>query len=366
VAALLAGAFLSCGKDSPSIKIGGLMPLTGEVSPFGATSRKGYDLAVKEWNERGGVLGRPLELLVHDDQAIPGQGLDGLTRLIEHDRIVALLGANISKVSLAAAPIAQAAGIPMISPLSSHPQVTAAGDCIYRICFTDRDQGAAGAVFAFHDLKARKAACIFDGSDSFPAEIAQIFKGRFTSLGGKVVAFVDHPSGITDFRPHIARILGARPDLIYLPDYYRDAVLIAKEARAQGFKGALVGGDGWDSPRILPPEGLGLDSGFFTTNFSKDEDRPIVKDFVKKYRALHHADPDAFAALAYDAGNVLFDAIRRAGTTSSQAVKTALLDTDYPGVSGQIRFDAQRNPVKSPVIIEIKGGRMLYRGKIAP
>lgn len=184
--------------------------------------------------------------------------------------------------------------------------------------------------------------------------------------GGRVVAFVGHATGATDFKAHLARVLSARPDVIYMPDFYQDAVLIAREARAQGFTGARVGGDGWEAPRPLPPAGRELESGFFTTNFSPDEDRPIVKDFVRKYRALHQEDPDAFAALAYDAGNVLFDAIHWAGATSGPAIKAALLDTDFPGVSGLIRFDSQRNAFKSPAVIEIKGGKRLYRGKIVP
>ncbi len=366
VAALLAGLFMGCNRSSQTIKVGGLVALTGEVATFGAASRNGYQMAVQEWNQRGGVLGRPLELVIRDDQGHPAQSMDLVTRLIEYDRIVGLLGANLSKVSLVAAPIAQAAGIPMISPSSSDPRLTGTGDFIFRVCFTDRDQGAAGALFAFRDLKARKAACIFDGGDSFPAEVAQVFKDKFTSLGGQVVDFQEHASGAANLKPLVAKVLGSRPDVLYLSDFYPDAVLIAREARTQGFKGALVGGDGWDSPKLVPAGNLGLDSGFFTTDFSKDEDRPIVQDFVRKYRARHQEDPSAFAALAYDAANVLFDAIQRAGSTSGAAIKAALRDTDYPGVSGRIRFGPERNPIKSSIVIEIKGGRMLYRGSIAP
>lgn len=364
--ALLAGAFLGCGNDGRTIKIGGLAPLTGEAAPIGTASRNGYELAVREWNERGGVLGRQLQLTLRDDQNQPGPSLDAVTRLIQQDRIVALLGANLSQVSLTVAPMLQAAGIPMISPTSGAPGLTAVGDCVHRICSTDQDQGAAGARFAFHDLKARKAACLYEVGNVFPGSIARVFKASFTGLGGKMVAFADHAPDTGDFRPHLARILGTGPDLLYLPDFYPAARLIASEARAQGFKGTLVGADSWGAPQRFPAAGPGMAAGFFTSHFSPDEDRPLVKAFVRKYRDLHGTDPDACAALAYDAGNVLFDAIRRAGGTGGPALKAALGETDFPGVSGQIRFDAQRNPDKSAVIIEIKDGRMLYRGKIAP
>jgi branched-chain amino acid transport system substrate-binding protein len=333
IAVLLAGAFLNCGRGSGSIKIGGLTPLTGEGAGYGASTRNGYELAVREWNDRGGVLGRRLELALRDDQGSPAEGLAALTKLIEYDRIVALLGPTLSKVSLVAAPIVQSVGIPMVSPTASDPRLTALGDHIYRICCTDRAQGDAAASFAFHELRARKAAC----------------------MGGEQVAFLNHPNGSPATTALISRAVRARPDILFIPDYGADAALIAREARAQGFKGALLGGDGWDGSVA------GLESGYFTSNFSKDEPRPSVQDFVRKYRERYRSEPDACAALAYDAGNVLFEAILRAGTTGGPALAAALAGTDHAGVSGRIRFDPQRNPVKSPLILEIRDGRRICR-----
>ncbi len=361
VAVLLAGIFPGCHRGDRSIKIGGLVPLTGEGASYGASTRNGYELALQEWNARGGVLGRPLELAVRDDQSSPAEGLAALARLIQHDRIVALLGPTLSKVAFVTAPVVQSAGIPMLSPTASDPRLTAAGDHIYRVCCTDRAQGAAAAAFAYHDLKARRAACVYDMGSVYPAELAQAFKSSFTSQGGRMVAYLEHPTGTSNTTAQITRLMQAHPDVLYIPDYYPDAVLIAKEARAQGFKGALVGGDGWDCPELMRKGGL--ESGFFTSNFSRDESRPMVQDFVRKYRERHRLDPDACAALAYDAANVLFDAIQRAGTTDGAALNEALARTDFSALSGQIKFDLQRNPVKSPLIIEIKGGQLIYRGR---
>ncbi|MDR3673564.1 MAG: ABC transporter substrate-binding protein [Holophaga sp.] len=362
-ASVLLATFLACGRSSRTIRIGALAPLTGEAAGFGASTRNGYQLAVQEWNARGGVLGRPLELMLRDDQGSPAEGLGALTRLLEQDRVSALLGASLSKVSYVTAPILQSLGIPMISPTSSDPQLTAVGDHIYRICCTDQAQGGSAAAFAYRDLRARRAACIYDSASVYPAELAQAFQSRFTSLGGRMVAFLPHPAGSITMAAQITRLVRARPDVLYLPDLCAEAALLAQEARAQGFKGALMGGDGWDAPALA--HSRGLESGFFTGNFSQDEDRPVVQEFVRNYRKRHGQDPDACAALAYDSGSVLFDAIRRAGTASGPALNAALAASDYPGVTGQIRFDPQRNPAKPPLIIEIKSGRRFYRGKPA-
>jgi branched-chain amino acid transport system substrate-binding protein len=361
---LLAAGFQGCGKDRPSIKIGALAPLTGEAAGYGASSRNGYELAVAEWNSRGGVLGRPLELVLRDDQGSPAEGLAAVHRLVEQDRVVALLGATLSRVSYVAAPVAQSLGLPMVTPTSSDPGLTAVGDHIYRVCCTDRAQGEAAAAFAFRDLRARKAGCIFDRGSVYPHELAEAFKARFTGLGGQMVAFLDHPTGTLSTAAQITRLVQSRPDVLYLPDYWAEAGLVAREARAQGFKGVLMGGDGWDSRQLDGPGGL--EAGYFTCNFSADENRPSVQYFVQKYRERFQAEPDACAALAYDAGNVLFDAIRRAGAASGPALNAALAGTSYAGVSGEVRFDPQRNPTRPPLIIEVKGGRRFCRGMIGP
>ena len=363
---LLVAAFLGCGSGRKTIKVGELLPLTGEVASYGLSAHNGYQLAAQDWNDRGGLLGRRIELVLGDDKGDPAEGLSVFTRLMERDRIVALLGATLSKVSFVAAPIAQAAEIPMISPNATEPRLTEIGNYIFRVCFTDQTQGEVAALFACKHLHARRAACIFDTANIYPVDLARIFKDRFTRLGGKVVAFEGHASGTANFKPHLVKILQSHPDLLYIPDFYQDALLIIREARAMGFKGRLLGGDGWDSPQFARMGGADLDGAFFTSNFSKDEGLPLVKDFVQKYRTRNHMDPDQHAAMAYDAGNVLFDAIRRAGSTAGPAIQAALVQTDFQGVSGRLRFDAQRNPARPAVITEIRGGQMIYRSRITP
>ncbi|MCX7774752.1 MAG: ABC transporter substrate-binding protein [Spirochaetaceae bacterium] len=364
VLALLACVSLVFAQD---IKIGGIGPVTGEAATFGISTKNGMMMAVEEWNAKGGVFGgRKVKLIFEDDKGDPAEGATVYTKLIQQDGVVAIVGTVMSKVTLAGAPICQANGIPMISPTSTNEKVTLVGDYIFRACFIDPFQGTVGANFAYNDLKARAAAAIFDLGNDYTKGLAENFKKQFEKLGGKVVAFEGHPSGATDFKAQLTKILQAKPDVIYIPDYYNDVGLIAKQVRELGFKGPLVGGDGWDSPDLVKIGGTAVENGFFTNHYSSEDTRPIVQDFVKKYKAKYGAEPDALAALAYDAMYIMLDAIRRAGTTKGSAIRDALKTTDLNVVSGRVKFDENRNPIKSAVIIEIKNGKPVYRTTVNP
>ncbi|HTY08262.1 MAG TPA: ABC transporter substrate-binding protein [Candidatus Edwardsbacteria bacterium] len=357
---------VSCGKPADEIRIGGVGPLTGEAATFGLSTQQGMQLAVAERNAAGGVLGKPVKLVFADDKGDPTEGATVYTKLIEQDRVCAIVGTVMSKVSLAGAPICQAAGIPMISPTSTNPKVTEVGDCIFRACFIDPFQGTVGAKFAFNDLKARRAGVIFDVGNDYTKGLAEFFRATFAQLGGQVIAFEAHPTGATDFKAQLTKIIALKPDVLYIPDYYNDVGLIAKQARELGFRGPLVGGDGWDSPKLTEIGGRDVENGYFTNHFSKDDARPAVQQFVKKYTAAYGAAPDALAALAYDAMTIMLDAIARAGGTDGQKIRQALAATRLDVVSGTVSFDADRNPIKSAVIIAVKDGRQVYRATVNP
>ena len=349
------------------IRIGGVGPVTGEAATFGISTKNGMAMAVEEWNAAGGIFnGRRARLIFEDDKGDPAEGATVYTKLIQQDSVVAIVGTVMSKVTLAGAPIAQAAGIPMISPTSTNEKVTLVGDNIFRACFIDPFQGTVGAAFAFNDLKARNAAAIFDIGNDYTKGLAENFRATFQKLGGKVVAYEGHPSGATDFKAQLTKIIGNKPDVLYIPDYYNDVGLIAKQARELGFTGPLVGGDGWDSPDLVKIGGSAVENGFFTNHYSAEDVRPIVQDFVKKYTAKFGAQPDALAALAYDAMNIMLNAIKTAGSTRGTAIKAALKATDLNVVSGRVTFDANRNPIKSAVIIEIKNGKQVYKTTVNP
>jgi branched-chain amino acid transport system substrate-binding protein len=366
VAVALAGSFLACDKNAKEIKIGGVGPLTGEAATFGASTKNGYDMAGAEWNAKGGVLGKQVKMTFADDKGDPAEGATVFTKLIEQDKSVAIVGTVMSKVSLAGAPICQNAKIPMMATSSTNPKVTLVGDYIFRTCFIDPFQGTVGAVFAFNDLKAKKAACLFDVGNDYTKGLSEFFKAKFTALGGQVVGYEGHATGTTDFKAQLTKVLATNPDVLYVSDYYNDVALIAKQARELGFKGPLLGGDGWDSPKLMEVGGSAVEGCFFTNHYSQDDTAPMVQAFVKSYKAKYGADPDALAALGYDATNIMLDAIQRAGKTDGAAIKDALAKTDLQTVTGHVKFDGDRNPVKSAVIIEIKGGKQVFKTTVNP
>jgi len=357
--------FVGCDKNK-EVVIGGVAPLTGEAATFGVSTKNGYDLAVAEWNAKGGVLGKQVKLVFADDKGDPAEGATVYTKLIEQDKACAIVGTVMSKVSLAGAPICQAAKVPMIATASTNPKVTGVGNFVFRACFIDPFQGTGGAKFAFDDLKAKKAACLFDVGNDYTKGLSEFFKTKFTALGGEVVGFEGHATGTSDFKAQLTKVLAAKPDVLYVSDYYSDVAIIAKQARELGFKGPMVGGDGWDSPKLVEIAGPAVEGCFFTNHYAKEDKAPIVQDFVKKYTAKYNAAPDALAALAYDATNIMLDAINRAGSTDGTAIQGALVKTDLKVVTGQVKFDGDRNPVKSAVIIELKGGQQVYKTTVAP
>ena len=357
--------FVGCDKNK-DVVIGGVAPLTGEAATFGVSTKNGYDLAVSEWNAKGGVLGKQVKMVFADDKGDPAEGATVYTKLIEQDKACAIVGTVMSKVSLAGAPICQAAKVPMIATASTNPKVTGVGNYVFRACFIDPFQGTVGAKFAFDDLKAKKAACLFDVGNDYTKGLSEFFKAKFTALGGEIVGFEGHATGTSDFKAQLTKVLAAKPDVLYISDYYSDVAIMAKQARELGFKGPMIGGDGWDSPKLVEIAGPAVEGCFFTNHYAKEDKAPIVQEFVKKYTDKFHVAPDALAALGYDGANIMLDAVNRAGSTDGPAIQSALTKTDLRVVTGQVKFDGERNPVKSAVIIEIKGGQQVYKTTVAP
>jgi len=360
-------ALTSCGGGTATeIKIGGISPLTGEAATFGQSTKNGMELAVEEWNAAGGVLGKQVKLIVEDDKGDPAEGAAVFSKLIEQDKVVAIVGGITSRVALAGAPIAQAAKVPMVTPTATNEKVTQVGDYIFRSCFIDPFQGSVMAKFAVQDLGILNAGVIFDLGNDYSKGLAETFSASLTSLGGQVLASEGYPSGATDFKAQLTKIVQAKPEAVYIPAYYNDVGLIAKQIRELGYEGKLLGCDGWDSSELVNIGGTAVDGGFFTNHYSKDDTRPVVQDIVRKYSAKYGAPPDALAVLAYDGMNILLDAVKRAGKTNNEAIRDALKTTDLACVGGQIRYDENRNPVKSVVIIEMKDGQQVYRATVEP
>jgi branched-chain amino acid transport system substrate-binding protein len=269
-------------------------------------------------------------------------------------------------VALAAAPIAQSAKIPMMTPTATNEKVTQIGDYIFRSCFIDPFQGKVMAKYVAENMAVKQAGVIFDVGNDYSKGLMETFKASYEAAGGQVVAAEGYPSGTTDFEAQLTKIVQVKPAVLYIPAYYSDVGLITKQARELGYKGTFVGVDGWDSADLVKIGGDSVEGGLFTNHYSKDDTSEQVQSLVKKYTEKYGAAPDALAVLAYDGANIMFNAIKAAGNTKPEAIRDALMKTDLAAVGGQIKYDESRNPIKSAVIIEMKGGQQTFKAAIAP
>ncbi len=352
-----------------TIKVGVYGDLTGATSSFGQSTKNGIELAVEEINAAGGVNGKKIVLVVEDDQGRPEQAKTVVSKLINQDKVQAVLGEVASTNSLAAAPVAQEAKIPMITPSSTNPKVTETGDYISRVCFIDPFQGSVMAKFASNTLKAKTAAILGDVNSDYSKGLTQFFEEEFTKLGGKVLAKEAYTQTDPDFKGILTKIRDTNPDVLYIPGYYGQVGIIAKQARELGMNIPLLGGDGWDSPELWNLGGNALKNAYISNHYSAENPAPEIQNFVKAYRAKYGVVPDSLAALAYDAAKVLADAIKRAGTTESAKLKDAINSTkDFAGVTGKITLDKSRNAVKPAVVLELNPaeGQFKFKETIAP
>lgn len=366
---LLSLAFFSCSKNSANIiKIGEFASLTGSEATFGISSDNGMKLAVEEINNAGGVLGKKIELITEDNQGKPNETQTVVQKLINRDKVVAILGEVASSRSKAAAPICQQNKIPMITPASTNPEVTAIGDYIFRVCFIDPFQATVMSKFALNSLKVKKVALLIDQRNAYSTGLAESFRKTFVEMGGEIVEEQKYSAGDKDFKAQLTAIKYKNPEAVFIPGYYTDVGLIAIQAREIGINVPLFGGDGWESEKLTEGKAKdALEGCFFSTHLSMDDPSPLVQDFIKKYRAKYNKEPDAMSVLGYDAAMLLFDAIKRAGSTEGDKIRLELAKTkDFKSISGNITINEQRNAVKPAVVLEIKDGKFKYKETIAP
>jgi branched-chain amino acid transport system substrate-binding protein len=372
IAAALATLGLSAcadekGPGAGGIPIGFYGALTGPQATFAQSGRDGARLAIDQINRNGGVLGVRLDLLVEDDRNEPSEAASVVSKLISRDHVVALIGENASSRSLAAAPIAQSYRVPMVSPSSTNVEVTKKGDYIFRVCFTDAAQGRALASFARRNLQASTAALLIDSRSDYSVGLAESFRRDFASAGGRIVTEAKYSEGDNDFSAQLTSIETFSPEILFVPGYYTDAGLIARQARALGLRAILLGADGWDSPKLTEIGGEAVEGAYFSNHYSVDDPSPAAREFVSAYRGRFGADPDSISALSYDAARLIADAIRRAGSTEGKRLRDALASTSgLAGVTGTITFDADRNPVKGAVILKVEKGKFRFAASIEP
>lgn len=374
-AALCAAALLTgCGQRSQSsgggarpIKIGHFASMTGGTANFGQSADKGVRLAMDEQNARGGVLGRPIEVITEDDRSQSTEARTAALKLIQQDQVVALIGEVASSNSIAAAPEAQKAQVPMVSPASTNPEVTEKGEYIFRVCFIDPFQGAAMARFAYENLGKRSAAILTDVKAAYSVGLARYFKETFTQLGGQVTTEEAYSSGDIEFKAQLTKIKTANPEILFVPGYYNEVGLIARQARELGVNAIMLGGDGWDSPKTIEVGGQAIEGSYWSNHYSADDPNPVVQEFVTKFKARYGETPDGMAVLGYDAARIVMDAIGRAGVTDGPKVREALAATkDFPGVSGSITIDENRNARKALVVLKIENGGLHFAERVNP
>ncbi len=357
ILAVLAVAALALSPlTAETIKIGTIQPLTGAIAVYGKNVSQAVTLAVEEVNAAGGIGGKKVELITEDDSFKPDNTVAAFKKLVTKDKVVAVVGALTSNCTLAITNLAQGAKVPLVTPTSTNDKVTSAGDYIFQACYKDSFQGKVVASFAATNLKAKTAAVLFDKSNDYSFGLKSAFETAFTATGGKIAA-ESYNTGDKDFNAQIAKIKSAKPDVIFLPDYYNAISLIAKQIRAAGITAPLLGADGWDD--AVGTNTTELVGAFYSNHFSPDAATPVAKAFLTAYKARWGNDSDALAALGYDATKILLNAIAaadKAGKLNSAGIRDAIAASKGDYVTGSISFDASRNTVKSAVILEVGQG----------
>jgi branched-chain amino acid transport system substrate-binding protein len=355
-------------EDRSTIQIGFFGDLTGPTFDFGLSAKNGVLMAADEINQAGGINGHKIDIVIEDDKGSPEEAALVTGKLIARYKVIAIIAAGASGNSLAAAPKAQSAHVPLIAPSSTNPAVTQAGDYIFRACFIDAFQGEVMAKFAANTLKAKKAAIMLDFNSPYSRDLTEFFEFSFAKLDGQIVVKQSYSQGDANFRGQLSAIKAANPDVIYIPGYYGDVAIIARQARQLGLTVPLLGADGWDAPELWELGGDALNGSYISNHYSADDRSETIQKFAHGYRQRYgNLTPDAHAALAYDALRFLAEAIQRAGTTEGPKLRDALAETkNFAGVTGIISMDRDRNAVKPAVILKLEDARYIYQETIQP
>jgi branched-chain amino acid transport system substrate-binding protein len=324
-------------------------------------------MAIEEANAAGGVKGKKLAVRVYDDQSKPEEAASAVTRLITQDHVAAILGEVASSNSLAMAPKAQEAHVPMVSPSSTNPKVTEVGDYIFRVCFIDPFQGYVMAKYSHDDLKFTRVAILTDKKSAYSEGLTEVYQRKFTEMGGTIVGVEAYAKGDTDFRAQLTVIKKLKAEGLYVPGYYQDVAIIAEQAKELGLKVTMMGGDGWDSDKLFELGGSAVEGSYVSNHYSADDPSPRVQDFIARYKAKFGNVPDSLSALGYDSARVVIEAMKRAADGTGPALRDAIAQTkDFPGVAGTITLDEKRNPVKPAVVLKVDGGKFKYQSTVSP
>jgi branched-chain amino acid transport system substrate-binding protein len=353
--------------ETGEIVIGGYLSMTGSTADFGINTKRGADLAVKEINAAGGIKGRRVRFVVLDDQGRADEAASAVTRLIDVEGAVAILGEVASTLSLQGGRICQRKGVPMVSPSSTNEQVTLIGNNVFRVCFIDPFQGYVMARFARENLHLDRVAILQDNRSDYSIGLARAFTENFTRLGGTIVGQESFQAGETDFSAQLTTLKAADPQGLYIPAYYSEVGNIARQSRRLGMTATLLGGDGWDSPQLREIGGADIVGAYYSNHFAPDNPSPRAREFIEAYRREYDATPTGLGALGYDAAAIIMDAMKRSNEITPAAIRAELEATrDFAGVTGVLNFNATRDSVKPAVVLRVTEQGDVFETQIEP
>jgi branched-chain amino acid transport system substrate-binding protein len=352
-------------KEADTIKIGVFLPMTGGVASYGQMEWAG----IKTANEiQPAVLGKKVALILVDEKSDKIEAANAVSRLIKKENVIAIIGTATSGNTMAGASIAEEAKVPIISPTATDPRVTQNRKYIFRVCFIDPFQGSIAARYAYENLKARRAALLVDQAQDYCVDLANFFRQEFTKMGGTIVASTFCQSGDQDFTAQLSAIIAAKPDVLYLPNYYTEDALVCKQAAELGLKVPVLSADGAQAPELISIGGKAVEGFTLTGHFAKEgASTELAREYIQAYERRNKTDASGFDALGADAYFVLLDAIKRANTTEGPKVREALASTkNFPGVSGVMSIGDDGNARKGMVMLQVRNGKFTYLTTINP
>ena len=359
-------------KNDKEIILGANYEMTGALAAVAKQTVNGINLAIKQTNEQGGVLGKQIKLIIADNKSEPSESANAITKLIKNDNVKLVFGSVASSNVLATVQIAHDSKIPLITATATNPSVTMEQDqvrpYVFRTCFIDPFQGEVMANFAAKSLQAKTAVMYIDSSSDYSKGLAKIFAEKFIANGGIIIGEESFLQKDQDFKSTLTKIKAINPDVVFIPAYYEEVGKIIRQAREIGIKSQLIGTDGWDDPKLIEIAGLSAVEGtFFSNHYSPQDQDPKVVEFVKAYKAEYNQEPSALAVLGYDCALVVIDAIKRAGSDDPEKIRQALEETKKLQITtGLLSIDNNHNPIKSAVVVEIKNGQQIFKEKINP
>lgn len=345
------------------VKIGVLGPLSGPVAEYGVASTNGTLLAFEKANEKNYLDGKNVVAVLNDSEGDQTKAVNLFNKLVSKDNVVALVGEVLSSTSLVVAPVAHEEGIPMISPTGTHLDITPDYENVFRACFIDPYQGVLAGQFAVENLKAKKVAIVYNVGNDYSVGLAEEFKKVVEAAGLEITNNEAYNDDDKDFSALAAKLKASAPELVFVPDYYNKVGVMVGQFKAAGVDAKFLGGDGWDG--VLANFSKEVEGCYYLTHFSVSDESPAAQEFIKAYREKYNADPSSFAALGYDAGQLMVEAVKNAGSTDKAAIVKALQEMKFDGITGTIEFDEKGNPNNKDVtVIKVVDGKAVVETKI--